>query len=128
MNLVGVKVLSNEGTGPNSGVVDGIEWVLQQALNDRGRPRVANLSLGGSFSLATNRAVETLVEVGGVFTAVAAGNENAVACGASPASAASVVSVGATDSKDQRADFSNFGTCVDIFGTFATVWVAVKMI
>lgn len=116
-------MLSNAGSGPISTVIDGLNWVLQQALNEKGRPKVCNLSLGGSFSPMLNKAVETLVQDGGVFTAVAAGNDNALACLTSPASASSssdVVSVGATDSIDQRASFSNFGSCVAIFGAFAS--------
>jgi subtilisin family serine protease len=119
VTLIGVKVLSNEGSGSNSAVLNGIEFVLQEALNDGpGKPKVCNLSLGGIPSQALNSAVAQLSEMGNVFVAVAAGNENTNACSSSPASSSAtsaVVSVGATDKTDMRASFSNFGPCVTIF-------------
>jgi subtilisin family serine protease len=117
VSLVGVKVLGSDGGGANSGVINGIDYVLQQVLNNPG-PAVCNLSLGGSFSRALNSAVAELVERGNVFTAVAAGNEDMKACQSSPAAASEVfdvVSVGAIDKSDQRASFSNFGNCVTLF-------------
>jgi subtilisin family serine protease len=117
VNLVGVKVLSNAGTGLNSAVIAGVEWVLEQALKEKDRPKICNLSLTGGFlSPALNKYVSALVTEGLVFTAVAAGNDNRTACLSSPANAFGVMSVGATDRNDQRSSFSNFGRCVDIFG------------
>ena len=43
------------------------------------------------------------------------GNDNADACGTSPARAPNALTVGATDEADTRASFSNFGGCVDLF-------------
>jgi aqualysin 1 len=51
----------------------------------------------------------------GVTMVVAAGNNNASACNYSPASEPSALTVGATDSGDTRASYSNYGTCVDLF-------------
>jgi len=51
----------------------------------------------------------------GIVMAVAAGNENADACGVSPASEPSAMTVGATEASDARAYYSNYGSCVDIF-------------
>jgi len=50
-----------------------------------------------------------------VIMVVAAGNSNDDACSASPASTPGAITVGATDQNDQRADFSNYGRCVDLF-------------
>jgi subtilisin family serine protease len=52
----------------------------------------------------------------GVFTAVAAGNSNANACSFSPASASGVLTVAASDINDNKASFSNFGSCVEVYG------------
>jgi len=109
-NLVGVKVLSCEGYGSNSGVIAGIDWVKKNAK----KPATANMSLGGSKSAALNTAVRNLVN-SGVTTVVAAGNDNSNACNSSPASESSVITVGSTDNKDKRSSFSNWGTCLDIF-------------
>jgi subtilisin family serine protease len=46
---------------------------------------------------------------------VAAGNSAADACNYSPARTASALTVAATDSSDNQASFSNFGTCVDLY-------------
>jgi len=110
--LIAVKVLDRNGSGSVVGVVDGINWVASQA---RGTNSCANLSLGGSFSKASNDAVDALVTAG-VLTAVAAGNSDGDACNYSPASAPLSTCVGATDVSDIRAYFSNWGKCVDIMG------------
>jgi subtilisin family serine protease len=57
----------------------------------------------------------------GIVMAVAAGNENADACGVSPASEASAMTVGATEANDARAYYSNFGSCVDIFAPGSSI-------
>jgi len=118
--LIAVKVLDCDGSGSNSGVISGVNWVAQQAKNSK-RPSVANMSLGGGYSAALNQAVASAISSGVTF-AVAAGNDNKDACSYSPASVASSISVGATtvDSKvgaadDLRATFSNYGSCVHIF-------------
>ena len=54
----------------------------------------------------------------GVFYAVAAGNDGANACNSSPARAGThdgVATVAATDSNDNEASWSNYGSCVDIW-------------
>ncbi len=37
------------------------------------------------------------------------------ACGISPAKVPGAITVAATDSSDQRWDYSNYGTCVDVY-------------
>src|SRR5262249_10886097 len=51
----------------------------------------------------------------GITTVVAAGNDNAPACSQSPARVPGALTVGASNSLDQRAPYSNFGQCVDLF-------------
>jgi len=109
-----VKVLSDSGSGSTSGVISGINWVAGQASSSK-RRSVANLSLGGSFSQANNDAVTAAVNAG-VVMAVAAGNDNKDACTYSPASTPLAVTVGATDDLNVRATYSNYGSCLDIFG------------
>jgi len=50
-----------------------------------------------------------------VYIVVAAGNENQDACDVSPASARGVFTINAMDRYDQRAYFSNYGPCTDIY-------------
>jgi cerevisin len=75
---------------------------------------VANMSLGGGKSPTLDMAVNAAVDAGLHF-AVAAGNDNADACDYSPASAEKAVTVGASTLSDDRAYFSNYGKCTDIF-------------
>ena len=74
---------------------------------------VANLSLGGPASQAIDNSVQQLID-NNIAVSVAAGNSDADACFFSPSRLSSVLTVGASDSNDFRAVFSNYGSCVDI--------------
>ena len=63
VNLVPVRVLGCDGTGTNSGVIDGVEWVAQNATF----PAVANMSLGGGNSTALDNAVNDAMSQGILF-------------------------------------------------------------
>jgi hypothetical protein len=108
--LVGVRVLDCEGEGTDASVIAGIDWVTRNAV----KPAVANMSLGGNLNDALDRAIRSSIASGVTYT-VAAGNENFDACLSSPARVAEAITVGATDAKDARAGFSNFGRCLDLF-------------
>ncbi|GAB3162471.1 serine protease [Myceligenerans halotolerans] len=113
VDLVGVRVLDCAGSGTYAGVIDGIDWVT--ADHTAGELAVANMSLGGGYSQAVNDAVADSI-ADGVTYALAAGNEYASdACDTSPASTPEAITVGATQSNDARASYSNIGTCLDIF-------------
>jgi subtilisin family serine protease len=71
------------------------------------------MSLGGPKSTSVNAAVANVV-ANGVFVTVAAGNEAQDAGDTSPSSEATAYSVGATDSNDNFASFSNYGATVEI--------------
>jgi len=110
VSLHGVRVLSCSGVGLTSQIIAGIDWVRQNAVH----PAVANMSLGGGVSTALNDATTNLWNAG-VFVAVAAGNDNADACQASPASAAGAFTVAASEKTDTKASYSNWGTCVEAY-------------
>ena len=123
VSLVPVRVLDCRGSGTNSGVIAGIDWVIKN--HAAGEPAVANMSLGGGVSSAIDTAVANLV-ADGVVVAVAAGNSNVDACTASPARAPLAITVGATGSNDGRASYSNFGSCLDIFApgsSITSAWI-----
>ncbi|KAL1611936.1 hypothetical protein SLS60_000159 [Paraconiothyrium brasiliense] len=114
-NLIGVKVLASDGSGSNSGVLQGIEWAVNDATEKGHINRtVLSMSLGGPFSQTTNDAIKSAVEAG-AFVAVAAGNEAEDASNSSPASAPEACTVGAVNKNDLKADFSNFGELLDVF-------------
>ena len=113
--VVGVRVLDCQGSGTNAGVIAGIDWVTSNAV----KPAVANMSLGGSASTSLDNAVKSSI-ASGVTYAIAAGNGNFLgmpqnACNYSPARVPEAITVGATDSSDKRASWSNYGTCLDLF-------------
>lgn len=114
-NLIAVKVLDASGSGTSAGVISGIQWAVNDAKT-KGRigKSVANLSLGGAFSQASNDAVAAGTREG-LFFAVAAGNSAVNARTSSPASEPLVCTVGATDKTDAIASYSNYGSIVDIF-------------
>jgi subtilisin family serine protease len=118
VTLVAVRVLDSSGSGTNSGVIAGIDFVTSD--HQAGQPAVANMSLGGGASSAVDTAVANAVSDGVTF-AVAAGNENQDACNVSPARAPSAITVGSTTMTDARSSFSNFGTCVDIFAPGSSI-------
>jgi aqualysin 1 len=112
VNLVAVRVLDCFGSGTVSSVVAGIDWVTR---NHEGRkPAVANMSLGGMPSETLDSAIKKSIE-DGITYVVAAGNNGDDACSSSPARVKEAVTVGATDTTDTRAPWSNFGSCLDIF-------------
>ncbi|KAI9340953.1 serine protease 1 [Pilaira anomala] len=120
---VAVKVLRSNGSGTMSDVVRGVDWATgehlkeqanAQAKGDKYKGAVANMSLGGGKSPSLDLAVNGAVDSGIVF-AVAAGNDNADACNYSPAAAELAITVGASTISDERAYFSNYGECVDVF-------------
>jgi subtilisin family serine protease len=117
VTLVGVRVLNCSGSGTTSGVIAGVDWVT--ADHAAGQPAVANMSLGGGASSALDAAVNRSIS-DGVSYAVAAGNGNILgfaqnACNYSPARVSAAMTIGATDSSDRKASWSNYGSCVDWF-------------
>ncbi|PQK13055.1 hypothetical protein BB8028_0003g16690 [Beauveria bassiana] len=122
--LLGIKVIdynnrTRECEGPTIGILRGLEYVAQDVAH-RNCPKgvVVNMSLGGSFSQASNDAVAELVSKG-FFVAVAAGNGDEKkgpmdAGDVSPASERSACTVGASDRNDRIAHFSNYGSMIDI--------------
>ncbi|MGI2258202.1 S8 family serine peptidase [Shewanella sp. GXUN23E] len=116
VNIVGVRVLDCSGSGSYSGVIDGINWVKNNASG----PSVANMSLGGGASQAVDDAVNAAVASGVTFV-VAAGNDNANACNYSPARAANAITVGSTTNSDARSSFSNYGSCLDIYAPGSSI-------
>jgi subtilisin family serine protease len=108
--LVAVRVLDCAGNGAWSGVIAGIDYVTYT----HNGPSVANMSLGGGYIQAVNDAVTNSINEG-VTYAIAAGNNAGLACNNSPGSTPLALTVGATDINDNRAGFSNYGACVDVF-------------
>jgi subtilisin family serine protease len=108
--VVAVRVLDNAGAGTTARVIAGIEWVTKHAR----KPAVANLSLGSRRNAQLDAAVRASVRSGVTYT-VAAGNDGLPASLYSPAGVKEAITVGATDAKDAKPRFSNFGSALDLF-------------
>ncbi len=109
VTIVPVRVLDCRGSGTASSVIAGMDWVAASSL----RPAVANLSLGTSTNRSIDAATEGMIS-SGVAVVVAAGNSAIDACKFSPARVPGAITVGATGSDDVIANFSNYGSCVDV--------------
>lgn len=133
-----VKVLRSNGSGSMSDVIAGVQWAYsaheeQVQLAKKGKRKgfkgsTANMSLGGGKSPTLDQIVDAAVEQGLHF-AVAAGNDNANACNYSPAASRQAVTVGASTFADERAYFSNWGNCTDIFApglNIQSTWIGSK--
>lgn len=89
-----------------------------------GNSTIISMSVGGSCASRDAsycserapyaRAIASAREQG-ISVVVAAGNTKEDACFTEPASAADAIAVGATNKRDQVADFSNYGGCVSMF-------------
>lgn len=110
--LIPVRVLGCNGSGTYSGVIAGLDWIA--ANHPAGVPAVVNMSLSGPASSSLDTAVNNLISRG-ITVVVAAGNAAADACSYSPARVSAAITVAATSSDDSRANYSNFGSCVDLF-------------
>ncbi|MCI3904764.1 S8 family peptidase [Streptomyces spectabilis] len=100
------KVLGDEGSGDDSGIIAGIEWAAAEGAD------VVNLSLGGGDTPGVDpleAAVNKVSEDKGILFAIAAGNDGAPASVGSPGSADAALTVGAVDDNDKLAEFSSQG-------------------
>jgi hypothetical protein len=98
VTLVAVRVLGCQGSGTSEQIVNGLNWVAQNAV----KPAVVNMSLGGGANSTIDQAVRNSI-ASGLTYAVAAGNGNAQgvhqdACTVSPARVSEAIT-GAGDSR-----------------------------
>lgn len=107
-SLLVAKVCSDQGTCPDSAVIAGMQWAVEQGA------QVVNISIGGQAPLTypdpMTRAVDELTAATGTLFVIAAGNKGAAdETVESPGIAASALTVAATDKSDQLASFSSRG-------------------
>ncbi len=116
--LYAVKVLGADGSGTYAGIAQGIEWSITNKMD------VINMSLGGSQGSTTlQQAVDNAYNSGIVVVAAAGnsgsqGKRNTIGY---PAKYASVIAVGAIDSKNVRASFSSVGNELEVMAPGVSV-------
>jgi hypothetical protein len=118
-NIMVAQVLDCEGQGQNSDLVSALDWII----SNHKKPAVLNLSVGGPPSKSVDDAVNAVISRG-VPVVVAAGNSGLDACTQSPSRVDSAIVVGASNESNERASFSNFGNCVDIFAPGTNIYAA----
>lgn len=126
VRLWAVKILDSGGSGYDSGIIAGIDWVI-----DHGAIEVINMSIGGP---GNNSAYQDAIDAAvgsGIVVVVAAGNESDDASDYSPAFVPSAITVSAledfdglpgylalsgcyTGEDDTLAYYSNWGDVVDM--------------
>lgn len=116
VNLYMARVLGDTGSGSSSGIINGVNWCASQLKSQGGTEDkvVISLSLGGGRASQTEQRAYTSVYNKGALTIAATGNDGAAV--SYPAAYNYVVGVGAIDDTEAKADFSNFGTQVDLVG------------
>jgi subtilisin family serine protease len=108
-NFFAVKVLSKNGMGWLSDIIEGIDWAVANGAD------VINMSLGGGENSAEETSVNNAVNNAGVVVVAAAGNDGDGSNAASyPGAYPSVICVGSTDSNDALSYFSTTGPQLDI--------------
>ncbi|MCB1006903.1 MAG: S8 family peptidase, partial [Acidimicrobiales bacterium] len=117
VSIIAVRVLGCDGTGTAAGLLQGIDYVT----GHHSGPTVANVSLGFSGVLASVDTAVTNSIASGVTYVLSAGNRGADACGYSPGRTPAGLTVGATTITDERATFSNFGACLDLFAPGSSI-------
>ncbi|MFB8026191.1 MULTISPECIES: S8 family serine peptidase [unclassified Streptomyces] len=113
-DLIVGKVLSNEGSGADSGIIEAMEWAKAEGAD------VVSMSLGSSVpddgTDPMAQAVDALSADGGPLFVIAAGNAYGAGTIGAPGSAASALTIAAVDKQDGRADFSSMGPLVRSYG------------
>ncbi|MCB0209702.1 MAG: S8 family serine peptidase [Anaerolineae bacterium] len=106
VRLMPVKVLNSSGNGSYSGVANGIIYAADHGAN------IINMSLGGSASSSILEDAVKYAYNKGVLIIAASGNANSDLY--YPAAYSQVMAIGASDSSDVRASFSNYGSGLDV--------------
>jgi hypothetical protein len=110
--IVPFRVFGANDTTATSIIVSALDAIYRDAASLR--PAVVNMSLGGRPSAAQTAAVRRVIAAG-IPVVAAAGNETQNACNVGPANIPEVITVAASNVQNDRAPFSNFGSCVDLF-------------
>jgi thermitase len=105
--IMPVKVLGSTGSGSLSDAAEGVVWAADHGA------KVENLSLGSPSGTSTMANAVSYAWTHNVLVVAAAGNDGSYAPNY-PAGYDNAIAVGASDPNDVRAEFSNFGSWVDV--------------
>ena len=121
VKIMSLKVMDNHGKGEVASVINAIDYAIAMKAD------VINLSFSGPESSQALKESMRKAYKAGIIVVVAAGNDNDDAdsgnldffpkfpvCTDKNSDIDAVVGVGAVDSDDVLADFSNYGSCLDL--------------
>lgn len=117
VQLMAVKI-ADDATEQLTGAMEGVEYAIASGAD------VISMSWGGGAPAATEQAVFTTAHNQGIVLIAAAGNDNTSDL-MYPASYQYIISVGASNNSDLRADFSNFGDSIDVMAPGVQIWSTV---
>ena len=111
VKLLAAKGLTDEGAGSTEGLANAIIY-----LTDNGADVINNSWGAGPVSYDDPLLTDAIryATAAGVVNVFAAGNESSDMTLAHPANMKEVITVGAIDAENKRADFSNYGARVDV--------------
>jgi subtilisin len=115
--LWAVKVLSDAGSGYTSDIIQGLDWCAAHGI------KVASMSLGGGGTASLQAACDRAFSQGVVLVAAAGNSSGPVMY---PAAYSSVIAVSATDSRDLRASFSNYGPQIAVAAPGVSIYSTYK--
>lgn len=107
VSLYSVKVLNSAGSGSISTIIAGLQWAVNNNM------QVISMSLGASTGTTSLQQACDNAYNQGILIVAASGNDYRSTI-SYPAKYDSVIAVGATDSLDRRASFSNYGVGLEL--------------
>lgn len=99
-----------------SDVANGLTWAADNGAD------IANISYQVSGSLTVTNAAQYLRNRGGVVVASAGNGGSDLNCSDN----ASIITVSATDSADNKASWSDYGNCIDVAAPGVSIWTTTK--
>ncbi len=116
--IMPVKIMNDNGSGDYASIINGIKYAADHGA------KVISMSLGGpGSSQAMQDAVNYAISRGASVVA-ASGNSNSSV--AFPGNCNGVITVGAVDSNNQRASFSNYGPEMDVVAPGVNIFSSYK--
>ncbi|MFH2202423.1 MAG: S8 family peptidase [Elusimicrobiota bacterium] len=106
VRLFGVKVISKEGYGSYSDIIEGLQWCVAAKMD------VVNMSLGAPKTVSALDEAVRAADAAGVVIVAASGNSGQTVV--YPAAYPQTIAVAASDINDKVADFSSRGPEVDL--------------
>ena len=124
--IMPVKVMNSLGSGYYSDIASGIRYVVDMAKANSGHIFIINLSLGGSTDSMTLKEAIKYAYDNDVLVICAAGNDDDIISYPAAYSADGYcIAVGATDNRDQKASFSNYGSELDVVAPGVNIYSTV---